>query len=757
MYTRLVYSLTRLQLRDRSAASARTREELVRRTYRECRARRLLLSLMVLCLSSLAGCDAFRRFDRVLYPTATEEAADLPQRAPVPSTPVARPSRTPTLAPAFTQPAPTHTAKAIPPVEPTSAPKPGIGLHLVFAQGGGIYRGDYLGREPAEVASVPQLEAWDFCRGVLAIARGGGLDIIDLNRGSLASYEAGIEGEVQFSQVLWSASGRSLLYAAVLGEETVPTLGRGVELRAIAYDGTVLGGLRIHDVTGVNLLRYDDAVGRVLVIPLGGDATFERADYYEPASGKLLDTVHIQGEGVAAVSPDGRLLLTECFPPRSGAQLALYDLTISGNQRPMTWQHPEATHSVSHIWSPDGRYLAYLLREGRSFSETTKGLGLWVLDVATMQARKVLEETCLSSSTVSWTPDGVYIMGHHRGIGGGSYFYVVRPDGGDRQILGLGPDAVVLGWMPPVKGPVPKVVVDPWRVRFLDSEGDPQALAQVVAEFVSAHPYTEEEELSRQVREYLLHSGWEIEPVRPTVKRVSEEVFLAQLPPASIYLIQEGVPSPIGSGHVIVDARLEGNQLGVVFGIVAGGALQPTYLVLRDSGAGTWGWLWTPQGQNDWITTDGEIRFVGEGLGTLQVSGTSFGIENRVFVECHACPHRRLVATWSRKGEAYVRQTNLPSDAPRDDVFWEMTQRTPYAVVYECLRRLRQGVPADELMEKPEVLDQIVALGLLNKELRLTADEETAEGVRFGDVEGKTRFHALVRDGLLVGIDRIES
>ena len=166
----------------------------MRRAHHERRVQRLLFALAVLCLMLLAGCSALKRLDQVLYPSETTEAADLPQRVPVTSTPVAEPSHTPALAPTFTRLAHTPTAKPIPPIEPTSPPEPETGLHLVFDQGGSIYRGGYLGREPQEVANVLQLEAWDFCRGLLAMARGGSLEIIDLNRGTLASFEARVEG-----------------------------------------------------------------------------------------------------------------------------------------------------------------------------------------------------------------------------------------------------------------------------------------------------------------------------------------------------------------------------------------------------------------------------------------------------------------------------------------------------------------------------------------------------------------------------------
>jgi len=44
-----------------------------------------------------------------------------------------------------------------------------------------------------------------------------------------------------------------------------------------------------------------------------------------------------------------------------------------------------------------------------------------------------------------------------------------------------------------------------------------------------------------------------------------------------------------------------------------------------------------------------------------------------------------------------------------------MTARTPYALLYECIHRLSKGLAVDELVADEGVVDQIRALGLLER------------------------------------------
>lgn len=707
-----------------------------------------------LILTLVAGCTSIAdRLSQALYPTPSPQASESPRPTAMLSTPVGQATQQPTLAP-------TRTPAPQPSMSPTAVPRPEEGQHLIFARGGSIYRGDYLGGEATEVASLPQLEAWDFRQGLLVMTQGTNVDVADLKLGSFISFEIDTETRVEYAEVVWGTLQSRLLHAAVVSDADAPILKRSVELRILdAQDGTELGKAIVRDVTGVNILRYDEELGRITLVPRGGDPSFSEVRYYDSESGALVDVDAVAGEGAAVLSPDGRNLLTEHFADE-GTELILYSLDVEGQSERRTWQPPQGSHTAWHAWSPDGSLVAFLLREGKApWDESTRGLGLWVLDPSTMQASQVLEETGVSSSLVGWTPDGEYIVGYHRGETEDTYFYAVRPDGGDRRILTIGREAEILGWMPYMgETVVPKIVVDPWRVRFVQETGDSTTTAEVVAQFVSEGIGRDDQTLSDQLREYLEQAGWQFDLVAPSVKRVSDTTFVAQLPPMDIHVLEAGRAQRVATGDLVIDACQEEEDIGLVYGMIGASAVQPDFVLLRRQPDATWQPLWTPQGQQDWVATDGEIRFAKGDLQRLEVIGSSFGLDHgdaQVFSECHACPHRRLVATWVRQGEEYVRQTDLPADAPLGQVLWEMTERSPYAILYECLRRLRAGLAVDELVTDASVLAQIEENGLADPGLRLMAEEETVDGVLFVDVTSQRQFQATVQGGRIVRIEQV--
>ncbi|MFH1086123.1 MAG: hypothetical protein V1772_10215, partial [Chloroflexota bacterium] len=239
--------------------------------------------------------------------------------------------------------------------------------------------------------------------------------------------------------------------------------------------------------------------------------------------------------------------------------------------------------------------------------------------------------------------------------------------------------------------------------------------------------------------------------------RLGDELWAVQAPPGQVFLVEQGRVAPLVPADVLLDARLEGAHLGVIFGRLAEGRVQPAFTLWRRAADATWGLAWMPQGQRDWVATDGEIRFAGEGLSALRVRGSSFGLAagtDALFTECRDCPHRWMVGEWLRTEQGYAPRTALPTGAAYDEAYWEMVELRPYAVLHEFLRRLRAGATTDDLAT-PEAVSQARGLGLAAPELRLRALEETPEGVRFGALEGGASLWALVRAGRVVQVEAL--
>jgi hypothetical protein len=405
--------------------------------------------------------------------------------------------------------------------------------------------------------------------------------------------------------------------------------------------------------------------------------------------------------------------------------------------------------------------VAYLLRDGKTYwDESSKGLGVWVLDLNTMQAKKVLDEASLTSTLVGWSPESATLLGYHRTDAKDTYFYTIKADGSDRRTLALGEGAAVLGWMNAAEGVATnKVVVDPWPGRFQAAGKDGAAVAQVMAQYVATQANADEKALSQQVQQNLTQAGWKFDGAGPSVRRISEGAFVAYLPPMALYVLEGGRATAVASGQVVFEARLEGSDLGLIYGVQSGGGTQPAYMLLRRQADGSWKTLWTPQGQRDWVTTDGLIRFTEKGLRGVQIAGTSFGLDSgaeEVFSECRSCLHRSLSATWVREGDRYVRQTKLAANAPLEQALWEMTEQKPYAVLYECLRRARKGQNAQELAKDAAVLARLTELGLADKAVRLIAESEAKDTVLFRNAANQARYRATVQGGKVVGIEAVK-
>ncbi len=233
--------------------------------------------------------------------------------------------------------------------------------------------------------------------------------------------------------------------------------------------------------------------------------------------------------------------------------------------------------------------------------------------------------------------------------------------------------------------------------------------------------------------------------------RVEPTLYLVKfgLYPITLFWGQAGTPFdcyPVTEGDVILDARLVGDEMGIIFASIGASTVTPYYLLLRREETG-WERVWPTESEprdDLWIATDGEISFASDDLSLLQVKGSSFLVDypEEIFFECHACAHRFFDLLWERQGDEYLPQANLPLDAPYYDRRWEITQPSPYASLFEFLRCLRAGDEAGalELVAEPHVLDQAVALGLDDPVVTYMVEWEPApEDALFFSTEDLTR------------------
>ncbi len=702
--------------------------------------------------------------------SAPEPTKEIAQQPPVDVSTPSADSATPLPAPATESASPTRTPEST--AAPAVTPRQENSEGLVFLDGETVYRGAYLGENPESVAVAPDFERQAFRRGILAVAQGDTVELLDLASDTLVGTKLEVSADVEYVELMWGAQGRSLVYSALVAEGKDKSDKRRVELHILDVSGAqskgelaTVGQVTLDDVESVSLLRYDEERKRLLLVPRSEQPVFRELRFYDTTSGQLVDTYPAEGQGDVLVSPDGRYVLTEQFTD-SGAQFALYDLQAQGEARPKIWPHEKGAYSMFPLWSPDGRQVAYLLRRDQEGeSDPIEALGLWVLDIATGQAHRILEEDTPFSSLGSWTPEGDYIVGYHE-ADQGSHYYAVHPDGRDRRTLSLPTQTQILGWMPPIGGSVatrssdgigkPSEGASSWDSRLAATLDDPQAMAQVVAELVQGQSGAEEGSLASQIEEHLQQAGWPMDSMIPRLVRLADGIWAAQLPPAGVYVLQEGRAHRVGNGQVLLEARLQEGAIGLISAAGEAGNLQPTFDLLRQQDDGEWATVWSPEGQRFWVATDGVIRFAGQGLESLQVVGTSFGLddETQTWDECRACAHRRITGTWVRQDDSYQLKTGFAADASPDTILWAMTARTPYALLHECIDRLSKGLAVDELVTDQGVVDQIRALGLLEEGRRLIPLEESASTIRFEDVPSQAQYLASIEGERITRVEQ---
>ncbi len=219
-----------------------------------------------------------------------------------------------------------------------------------------------------------------------------------------------------------------------------------------------------------------------------------------------------------------------------------------------------------------------------------------------------------------------------------------------------------------------------------------------------------EDEMTTGLADLFTKAGWtEWVPVM-RIKQLKSSLYLVSIgyafgtQPSSLYVFYDSFYMKIATGENglidVIDYRLAGNELGVIFNRVPGStAFEPGFALLRKNKS-EWNVCWTPKGQRDWIDVDGETKFLKDDLSIIQVKGTSFALavqsatkpeKDEVFSEGHIGMHRFFVGIWEKRGDAYIRRTKLPPDRPFNDRLWEMTEPSDYATYFEFLRRLRNG------------------------------------------------------------------
>ncbi|MEN6480493.1 MAG: hypothetical protein ABFD20_12780 [Anaerolineales bacterium] len=643
------------------------------------------------------------------------------------------------------------TASALPPTNGTSAEEPAdqpsaspAPMGVLYSDENGVFWAHPTSGEVVPLAAGAISSGWALSGARLAIVRGRSVELVDLSTGKVEMLDTGATTDLVDAQVFWGADGEHLLYAGWAepdpeAEEPVQQLllceltPHGALAAPVAYTGPA-----------AMVLGYDGAAHRALLWAPGVDGTGLQVLTVDPATGQPESTVQFAGVGELALGPGGAL--TWLAEQEGGYQLLTATLATTASPQALTLE--AGTFVAQPTWSPDGRFVAYLLRRGALYEPTAESLGLYVLDVATGQASGPLTEALPDTRISGWavSNDAVVL----RNQSSEALYYTSVSLSGEQALLPVKGSATLLGWLlrPSLASDTPSL--DAWRTRFIDAAGDAQATATAAAAFVVGNPNLSLDERSAQLRAYLAQAGWADQDW--PITEIEPGLYLLTTPPASLVLAAEGTSLVIGQGSTLVDVRAEQDRVAAIYRTAVGDNTQWA-VALLEKREDAWQIAWQPAGHSDWVTTNGSVAFAGRGIDRLQVTGTSLGLPADPFFECSTCPLRQLSATWELEGSAYVRRSSLPADASLSAIYWELTEPSPYALVYEVVRRWRAGEALDELCSA-QAEEQLAALELGAADLRLMASSVTADTVVFGPADAPDSLQATISKGQIASFAR---
>lgn len=250
----------------------------------------------------------------------------------------------------------------------------------------------------------------------------------------------------RFGQLISTVDGKYVFYDVTV-DDAQGRFGFGTRIgRYQAKSGIVKPVLFVHQ--NVRALGLTTDGNGLYLLPIGQDPSFGRILIAELESGTTIDEMPIEGEVFSALSPNGQYLVTAS--PRYASEdvplggiLRLYDLASQPfNPREIALPN-QPSHAWGLLWSPDSRWVYFVLRAGDIYDEPAMSYGLWRLDIVSGEMQRVtaIEETSIRPAAIS--PDGQWLLVRNEMR---EEAFAVHVQSGTRQSFILPTEAVVVGW-----------------------------------------------------------------------------------------------------------------------------------------------------------------------------------------------------------------------------------------------------------------------------------------------------------------------
>lgn len=253
------------------------------------------------------------------------------------------------------------------------------------------------------------------------------------------------EVPARFGQIMPTADGDRLLYSTTVDDASAP-FGTGTYI-GLYQVSKGKEQVKLH-------FRHDEQVlgltadGRGLYfLPRGQDSSFGRLLMAALDTGQVESELSVGGIVPTALSHDSRHLAMASLRSTSADEhedvLNLYDLT----SRPPALHQFAFPHAPSHtrwlLWSPDSRFLYFVLWSGPSWGYPMTSYGLWRLDMklGTLSQVAAVTEHPLWPKIITFEGQWLLLQHETKGLA-----VVIHVPSGAYQYLTLPAGSVVAGW-----------------------------------------------------------------------------------------------------------------------------------------------------------------------------------------------------------------------------------------------------------------------------------------------------------------------
>ena len=194
-----------------------------------------------------------------------------------------------------------------------------------------------------------------------------------------------LKTSIRHGQLLYDSTSKSLIYRGEI-EDPQAVFGFGILLGIYNIDQQINHEIPLRIIEGLpyHILGFDADTQALYLLQIGNDPGWDRIWIYNLDDGQLIVRPGTRGDDqLPILSPDFNFLATTLFDDASNTGSINVYTIAQPEATPQRFPLPDPPSHFSAIsWSPDGRFIYFLLKDERIFAEGTRSYGIWSVDIA---------------------------------------------------------------------------------------------------------------------------------------------------------------------------------------------------------------------------------------------------------------------------------------------------------------------------------------------------------------------------------------